>query len=37
MYALAGIVTRSDHADITTNPRRHEFKTTSSTSSSAAC
>jgi hypothetical protein len=37
MNAAADTVTRSDHADITTNPRRHEFKTTSSTSSSAAC
>jgi len=30
-------VTRSNHAGITTNPRPHEIKTTSSTSSSAAC
>ena len=37
MNALSRIVTRSDHADITTNPRHDEFKTTSSTSSPAAC
>ncbi|HLI19853.1 MAG TPA: hypothetical protein VKV32_01970, partial [Stellaceae bacterium] len=37
MYALPSSVTRSNHAGITTNPRRHEIKTTSSTSSSAAC
>jgi hypothetical protein len=37
MNALAGIVTRSDHADIPANPRRDEFKMTPSTTSSAAC
>jgi len=36
MDARAGILIRSDHVHITINPRRHEFKTTASTSSSAA-
>ena len=37
MNALSGMVTPSDYPEIPTNPCRDEFKTISSTSSSAAC